>query len=87
MTTKLFVLLASTVILSACGNKGPLVMPQKPVPVEIQRAAVPAPTSLPEMTPEVAPEATPEVTPEPAPEAAPEAPSFPTDPASNPAPK
>ncbi|MEB2232946.1 lipoprotein [Xanthomonas sp. LMC-A-07] len=27
---------ATLVLLAACGNKGPLVMPQKPVPVEAQ---------------------------------------------------
>lgn len=27
---------ATFVLLAACGNKGPLVMPQKPVPVEAQ---------------------------------------------------
>ena len=39
--TVLSVLIA-TVLLSACGNKGPLVMPQKPVPVEQE---VPAPSA------------------------------------------
>ena len=29
-------------LLAACGNKGPLVMPQKPVPVEVPANAPPA---------------------------------------------
>lgn len=29
---------AALLVLSACGNKGPLVMPQKPVPIEEQPA-------------------------------------------------
>jgi len=33
---------AVLLVLSACGNKGPLVMPQKPVPVEVQPVAPPA---------------------------------------------
>ncbi len=41
---------ASLLFLSACGNKGPLVLPQKPVPVEET------------VEPAVAPEATPEAT-------------------------
>ncbi|USJ01902.1 lipoprotein [Xanthomonas prunicola] len=41
---------ASLVLLAACGNKGPLVMPQKPVPVEAQPVPHPAeePTPAPE---------------------------------------
>jgi len=35
-----FSALAAVLLLAACGNKGPLVMPQKPVPVEQE---VPAP--------------------------------------------
>lgn len=34
---------ASLVALAGCGNKGPLVMPQKPVPVEVQPVTPPAP--------------------------------------------
>ncbi|HEY0334774.1 MAG TPA: lipoprotein [Stenotrophomonas sp.] len=33
---------AAFLVLAACGNKGPLVMPQKPVPVEVQPATPPA---------------------------------------------
>ncbi|KOR50250.1 sugar transporter [Xanthomonas oryzae] len=40
---------ATFVLLAACGNKGPLVMPQKPVPVEAQ--PVPQPQPLEESTP------------------------------------
>lgn len=32
---------ATFLAIAACGNKGPLVMPQKPVPVEAQPAATP----------------------------------------------
>lgn len=35
-------LLAALPLLAACGNKGPLVMPQKPVPVEQDLPAPPA---------------------------------------------
>ncbi|KTF41102.1 LPS translocon maturation chaperone LptM [Xanthomonas translucens] len=35
---------AALLALSGCGNKGPLVMPQKPVPVEAAPAAAPAAT-------------------------------------------
>lgn len=40
----LFPLAASALLLSACGNKGPLVLPQKPVPVEevVEPVEVPA---------------------------------------------
>ncbi|PWB23642.1 sugar transporter [Stenotrophomonas sp. SPM] len=55
---------ASLLFLSACGNKGPLVLPQKPVPVEE--------TVEPAVEPEATPEATqptsdgsPSVTPDP----------------------
>ncbi|UIE43491.1 hypothetical protein FICKIIDM_02605 [Xanthomonas citri pv. punicae] len=34
---------ATFVLLAACGNKGPLVMPQKPVPVEAQPVPQPVP--------------------------------------------
>ncbi|OQP84040.1 sugar transporter [Xanthomonas phaseoli pv. syngonii LMG 9055] len=34
---------ATFVLLAACGNKGPLVMPQKPVPVEAQPVPQPQP--------------------------------------------
>lgn len=45
--------LASVLCLSACGNKGPLVMPQQPVPVdEAVPAAQPAPPATPEVTPD-----------------------------------
>ncbi|AEQ94901.1 LPS translocon maturation chaperone LptM [Xanthomonas oryzae] len=40
---------ATFVLLAACGNKGPLVMPQKPVPVEAQ--PVPQPQPVEESTP------------------------------------
>jgi predicted small lipoprotein YifL len=33
---------AALLALSGCGNKGPLVMPQKPVPVEAAPVTVPA---------------------------------------------
>ncbi|KAF1685251.1 hypothetical protein B1992_12790 [Pseudoxanthomonas broegbernensis] len=33
---------AATLLLAACGNKGPLVMPQKPVPVTLPTPAPPA---------------------------------------------
>jgi predicted small lipoprotein YifL len=33
--------LAAALLLAACGNKGPLVMPQKPVPVEQETPAPP----------------------------------------------
>ena len=36
-----FSCLAVAVLLSACGNKGPLVMPQKPVPVQQPVPALP----------------------------------------------
>ncbi|MGV7187906.1 LPS translocon maturation chaperone LptM [Xanthomonas axonopodis] len=44
---------ATFVLLAACGNKGPLVMPQKPVPVEAQPVPQPADASqlLDESTP------------------------------------
>ncbi len=45
---------ASLLFLSACGNKGPLVLPQKPVPVEE--------TVEPAVAPETGPEATPAAT-------------------------
>lgn len=61
---------ASLLFLAACGNKGPLVLPQKPVPVEeaVEPAAEPATeappaqtegTSTPATTPEPAPQPTP----------------------------
>ncbi len=39
---------ATLLLLAACGNKGPLVMPQKPVPVEAQ--PVPEPDAVPPKT-------------------------------------
>ncbi|MCC4619138.1 lipoprotein [Xanthomonas cassavae CFBP 4642] len=44
---------ATFVLLAGCGNKGPLVMPQKPVPVEAQPVPQPpdAPQPLDESTP------------------------------------
>jgi len=45
---------AGLLLLAACGNKGPLVMPQKPVPVEAQpvpqppTGETPPPTQTPE---------------------------------------
>ncbi|HDS1102403.1 LPS translocon maturation chaperone LptM [Stenotrophomonas maltophilia] len=61
---------ASLLFLAACGNKGPLVLPQKPVPVEeaVEPAAEPATeappaqtegTSTPATTAEPAPQPTP----------------------------
>ncbi|QIK81030.1 lipoprotein [Lysobacter sp. HDW10] len=44
-------ILATALCLSACGNKGPLVMPQKPVPVETSTAAPAVPAMPPEATP------------------------------------
>ncbi|WP_115561215.1 LPS translocon maturation chaperone LptM [Xanthomonas arboricola] len=38
---------ATFVLLAACGNKGPLVMPQKPVPVEAQPVPQPPDDSTP----------------------------------------
>ena len=35
--------LIAVLLLAACGNKGPLVMPQKPVPVEEQVVPTPEP--------------------------------------------
>ncbi|MBB4757439.1 sugar transporter [Xanthomonas arboricola] len=48
---------ATFVLLAACGNKGPLVMPQKPVPVEAQPVPQPpdAPQTLDESNPAPAP--------------------------------
>ncbi|PKV13227.1 LPS translocon maturation chaperone LptM [Xanthomonas prunicola] len=43
---------ASLVLLAACGNKGPLVMPQKPVPVEAQPVPQPQPAEEPTPAPE-----------------------------------
>lgn len=40
--SRILIVLAGLGLLAACGNKGPLVMPQKPVPVE-QPAAPTAP--------------------------------------------
>ncbi|PZS81884.1 sugar transporter [Stenotrophomonas maltophilia] len=44
---------ASLLLLAACGNKGPLVLPQKPVPVEetVEPAAEPATEPATEATP------------------------------------
>ncbi len=41
--------LAVVLVLAACGNKGPLVMPQKPVPVE-QEMPAPPPAETPPAT-------------------------------------
>jgi predicted small lipoprotein YifL len=42
--SRILIVLAALGLLAACGNKGPLVMPQKPVPVEQPAApATPAP--------------------------------------------
>ncbi|WP_372017874.1 LPS translocon maturation chaperone LptM [Pseudoxanthomonas sp. 10H] len=41
-TTTLLAASVSVLLLAACGNKGPLVMPQKPVPVEEPAPAAPA---------------------------------------------
>jgi predicted small lipoprotein YifL len=40
---------AVVLVLAACGNKGPLVMPQKPVPVE-QEMPAPPPAETPSAT-------------------------------------
>ena len=64
-----FLLLAALPLLAACGNKGPLVMPQKPVPVE---QALPVPPAIAPVQPdEPMPSAVPvdPATPEPAPAA------------------
>ncbi|GAB3512325.1 LPS translocon maturation chaperone LptM [Pseudoxanthomonas daejeonensis] len=43
MNAKLLVLaVATALLLAACGNKGPLVLPQKPVPVEETAPTEPA---------------------------------------------
>ncbi|MBB4132740.1 MULTISPECIES: lipoprotein [unclassified Xanthomonas] len=42
---------ATFVLLAACGNKGPLVMPQKPVPVDAQPALPPPDASSPAPAP------------------------------------
>lgn len=43
MNAKLcFYAIAAVLLLAGCGNKGPLVMPQKPVPVEEPAPAEPA---------------------------------------------
>ncbi|PNS08427.1 LPS translocon maturation chaperone LptM [Solilutibacter silvestris] len=44
MNIKLPLVLVAACLLAACGNKGPLVMPQKPVPVETTTPALPADT-------------------------------------------
>ena len=41
--------LIAVLLLAACGNKGPLVMPQKPVPVE-QEMPAPPPAETPPAT-------------------------------------
>lgn len=76
MNIRLPLVLATACLLTACGNKGPLVLPQKPVPVETAtpaaQPATPAPSTE---TPQSQP-ATPPAT-EPAPQ----------EPPANPAPK
>ncbi|MFC7520173.1 lipoprotein [Xanthomonas populi] len=42
---------ATFALLAACGNKGPLVMPQKPVPVEAQPVPQPPDKSTPAPAP------------------------------------
>ncbi len=42
---------ATFLLLAACGNKGPLVMPQKPVPVEAQPVADPQQAPAPQNEP------------------------------------
>ena len=54
-------ILAAALLLAACGNKGPLVMPQKPVPVEQELPEAPAgeatdTTAEPGLDPEAVPE-------------------------------
>jgi len=52
-TLRIALAAAALLALSACGNKGPLVMPQKPVPVQAQpvpqpgSGQTPAPTQTP----------------------------------------
>jgi predicted small lipoprotein YifL len=61
---------ASLLLLAACGNKGPLVLPQKPVPVEeaVEPAAEPATEAAPAQTEGTG---TPATTAEPAPQPTP----------------
>lgn len=61
---------ASLLFLAACGNKGPLVLPQKPVPVEeaVEPAAEPATEATPAQTEGTS---TPATTAEPAPQPTP----------------
>ncbi|HFK2921018.1 LPS translocon maturation chaperone LptM [Stenotrophomonas beteli] len=61
---------ASLLLLAACGNKGPLVLPQKPVPVEeaVEPAAEPATEATPAQTEGTG---TPATTAEPAPQPTP----------------
>ncbi|UXA50393.1 lipoprotein [Xanthomonas prunicola] len=51
-SVRLALVSASLVLLAACGNKGPLVMPQKPVPVEAQPVPQPQPAEEPTPAPE-----------------------------------
>ncbi len=75
MNIRLPLVLVTACLLTACGNKGPLVLPQKPVPVETTPAAQPA-TPAPSTEASQSQPATPPAT-EPAPQ----------EPPANPAPK
>lgn len=61
-TTLRFSAVVATLLLAACGNKGPLVMPQKPVPVEEPAPAEPAVPAVDPATPADALPAPPPVT-------------------------
>lgn len=79
MNTKLRLsAVAATLLLAACGNKGPLVLPQKPVPVEELAPADPAaPAPAPAGTLPAAPPANDPVKDDPA--ADPDDPAFKSD--------
>lgn len=65
MNIRLPLVLVTACLLTACGNKGPLVLPQKPVPVE---TPTPAPQTDGQMQPkpaETAPAQEPPATPAP----------------------
>lgn len=68
-----FSAIAAVLLLAACGNKGPLVMPQQPVPVEQE---VPAPSPV---EPAPATDPVPAAEPEPASEDDPAAPATPAE--------
>ncbi|WP_374012480.1 lipoprotein [Pseudoxanthomonas koreensis] len=68
-TFRLTATIAAALLLAACGNKGPLVMPQKPVPMSLPTPAPPPGATTPAAPDQAAPD-----TDEPAP-AAPAAPA------------